>query len=419
MHSSPASPTGRGDWPPSAPPTPPGRGPEGAHTSRVPSDPAPGDARDHVRRARSRTRTALWTALVVSAVACGGEVLPDGSSEATTGSSDVLLSTAGSNPPMEETGPSELGGTLSVVDTLGALKSPPEEVFGMIVDGAVDGTGRYYLLDRRKQAIHVFSAEGTFLSSVGRPGSGPGEFVEPAAIALDADDEVYVADADGRISRFLARGDGLVHDRTFLVGFNPNDLCVSEGKVFVQGPRQRGTIHRYDRSGTWETSFGPPPSADNSIVAATISVADVVCPDGRDVVVEVPMFLPLIRVFRHDGTLVRVDTIPGYRPIRVREATPRRTLFDWVTEEGTHRAVSVLPDGERHLLVQLGLQDSTRTAAWDYQAIVTHRYDLETGRRVGSGTGLPWLLAWTDRWAASLDPVPYPRVGILRRPGGG
>lgn len=362
------------------------------------------------------TRRVLRAVLLVSAAACGGELLPGGSSEEARSSPGDLFSTASSNVPMDEAGPSELGEALSTVDTLGALKSPPDEVFGMIVDGAIDSTGRLYLLDRRKQSVDVFTSEGALVTSAGGPGSGPGEFVEPVAMELGGHGELYVADADGRITRFLSRGDSLVHDRTFLAGFNPNDLCVSGGSVFVQGPRRSGTIHRYDRSGTWEASFSPPPSADNSIVAATISVGEIVCPEGRDLVVEVPMFLPLIKVYRHDGTPVRVDTIPGYRPIRVREATQRRTLFDWVTEDGTHRAVSALLDGEEHLLVQLGLQDDTRTAAWDYQGIVTHRYELETGRRVGSGTGLPWLLAWTDRWAAGLDPVPYPRVAVIRRP---
>lgn len=356
----------------------------------------------------------LWIVLHCVA-ACGGDLAPGGSSEASEPSPPSLFSTPGDALPGSAAGPAALVSDLTAVDTLGARRTPPEEVFGEIVDADFGPRERLYLLDRARQTIHVFGPSGEFVSKVGRAGAGPGEFAEPEALEAGPDGRVFVADGDGRVSTFRVGEDSLQHERTFVPGVRPRDLCVSDGQLFVHSPDREGTIHALDRSGRPERSFGRPAEASHSIVRLTLSVSRIACSVPDDVVAELPRFRPLLRIHRGDGSLIRVDTLPGYQPIRVRETTPRRALFDWTTAEGTHRAISLLADGSGRLIVQLGFQDTSRVAPSDHQAVVTHRYELETGTHLDAGTGAPWLLALEDGRAAGLIPLPYPRVVLYRR----
>jgi len=70
----------------------------------------------------------------------------------------------------------------------------------------VDAEGRIYVAEGQgvgRQAgtqVRVYSADGTFLQSLGRRGRGPGEFQSIQALALDSKDRLVVY--DGRLRRF-------------------------------------------------------------------------------------------------------------------------------------------------------------------------------------------------------------------------
>jgi DNA-binding beta-propeller fold protein YncE len=76
---------------------------------------------------------------------------------------------------------------------------------------AFDGAGDAYVVDQRRSRIVVF-ARGTGLPArtIGSEGSGPGQLLSPAALAIDASGTISVADAgNDRIARFSAAGDYL------------------------------------------------------------------------------------------------------------------------------------------------------------------------------------------------------------------
>ncbi len=54
--------------------------------------------------------------------------------------------------------------------------------------------GRIVLLDVLKDRISIFNPNGDFLTSFGREGSGPGEFMEPASITVLSNGGICVAD---------------------------------------------------------------------------------------------------------------------------------------------------------------------------------------------------------------------------------
>lgn len=77
---------------------------------------------------------------------------------------------------------------------------------------AVGKNGDVYVADMMNNRVLHFDANGQFKSVIGRPtaikGKGkPGELEEPSGVAVDAQDNVYVADTwNGRIQKFDAKG---------------------------------------------------------------------------------------------------------------------------------------------------------------------------------------------------------------------
>ena len=129
---------------------------------------------------------------------------------------------------------------------------------------AVDGQGRVYVADYGNSPVQVFDRHGTFLTSWGSEGSGPGEFLLPQGIAVNPAGHVYVSDtANQRIQQFDPVGKCLaIWGRDRLGGnrpFRPGALAVTgQGHLLVTDPWQ-GRVQQFTREGeqvaiwTWET----------------------------------------------------------------------------------------------------------------------------------------------------------------------
>jgi sugar lactone lactonase YvrE len=74
-------------------------------------------------------------------------------------------------------------------------------------DIALDQEGNVYVADTANNRIQVFSSNGTFLSKMGKYGTGNGSFNSPEGIAIDSSSgNVYVADTgNNRISTYTSR----------------------------------------------------------------------------------------------------------------------------------------------------------------------------------------------------------------------
>jgi sugar lactone lactonase YvrE len=84
--------------------------------------------------------------------------------------------------------------TLAVEDTLEAAL---ESAFNVSY-AALDAQGNAYVLSTFEFAVYEFDPAGTFLTSFGAEGDGPGLFrVSPAAVVVDRRGRVYIDDFDG------------------------------------------------------------------------------------------------------------------------------------------------------------------------------------------------------------------------------
>lgn len=68
-------------------------------------------------------------------------------------------------------------------------------IFYGLVMIAVDKEGNIFILDGGNHRIQKFDKNGKYLQTIGREGQGPGEFEDPAGMALDsAEDNIYIYD---------------------------------------------------------------------------------------------------------------------------------------------------------------------------------------------------------------------------------
>ncbi len=102
--------------------------------------------------------------------------------------------------------------------------------FNRVTNVALSSTGELYVADGYGNArVHKFSAAGEHEFSWGEPGTGPGEFRLPHAIAVDADDTVYVADRENsRIQVFKPNGE-YVREWTHVT--RPDDLYIDDDDI--------------------------------------------------------------------------------------------------------------------------------------------------------------------------------------------
>lgn len=85
---------------------------------------------------------------------------------------------------------------------VGELDGPEEYLFGSVGAIAVDDDHNFYILDEQAYNVRVFDSAGTYVTTLGREGEGPGEFKVPVGIAI-SDGRVLVRDpAAGQYDQF-------------------------------------------------------------------------------------------------------------------------------------------------------------------------------------------------------------------------
>ena len=98
-----------------------------------------------------------------------------------------------------------------------------------------------------------------FNSKFGSYGFDKGKFVSPSEIAIDSDDNLYVADTDNhRIQKFDNSGNYLTSwsHRNSTDQFYPEGITIDlDGNVYVADPRNT-QIQKFDNSGNYLTSWG-------------------------------------------------------------------------------------------------------------------------------------------------------------------
>ncbi|MCD4775290.1 MAG: 6-bladed beta-propeller [Candidatus Aegiribacteria sp.] len=86
---------------------------------------------------------------------------------------------------------------LHISDSIGIDMGDSNYVFGAVSSATLTTDGNIAVLDLQKIVISLFTTDGEFIRNIGRRGSGPGEFLYPAAIASRPEGGFLVSDLMG------------------------------------------------------------------------------------------------------------------------------------------------------------------------------------------------------------------------------
>jgi hypothetical protein len=94
---------------------------------------------------------------------------------------------------------------------IGMLDGPEEYMLGSISSLAIGADGTIYAMDRQVPALRVYNADGTYRTTFGRPGDGPGEYDGPdGGLNVLSDGRVLLRDpANARIQVYAPTGEPL------------------------------------------------------------------------------------------------------------------------------------------------------------------------------------------------------------------
>lgn len=111
--------------------------------------------------------------------------------------------------------------------SIGMLDGPEEYMLGSIVSLAEGADGTIYAMDRQVPALRVYNADGTYRTTFGRPGDGPGEYEQPdGGLNVLSDGRVLLRDpANARIQVYAPDGEPLAEWR-IRGGFNTSARMI-------------------------------------------------------------------------------------------------------------------------------------------------------------------------------------------------
>ncbi len=131
---------------------------------------------------------------------------------------------------------------------------PIDGLFRQVTDVAWDTAGNTYISDGYINArVAKVDKDGNWMKSWGEPGNGPGQFNTPHSIAVDAQDNVYVADRGNRRIQVFDGEGKFLHQITIDVPVDPNARPAIGNK-----PTQ--TTGTMSPGAPWAICITPPPN---------------------------------------------------------------------------------------------------------------------------------------------------------------
>jgi len=228
-----------------------------------------------------RMRRFAWLGLcIIAAAGCSGDAAEQ------RGTLQVERITRGDTVIVRTLGGSVWGQPARLVEELriGALEGPDELIFGRIAHVAPDGSGGAYVFDGQVPALRHYDRNGRFTHTLGRRGSGPGEY-QDAALGLRVRRDGRILMRDPRNARInIYAPDGTAEDHWAVASglFTANAMVMDTAghvylKILMERPEPNrpwriGLLH-LDASGQLlDTIPDPPVAGEPQTAAGTFTV---------------------------------------------------------------------------------------------------------------------------------------------------
>lgn len=313
---------------------------------------------------------------------------------------------------------SRLSGAREVL-SVGALEGDRYGVFGAVGDLYSDAQGQFTVLDSRFNEVRLYDARGRIIEAFGRPGRGPLEFVAPERLDSDRAGRFVVADRNAEIKVFERDSGEFRHRTTIHLEFTPEDFCMLDGRIFVQGVGQRraGTIHVYSMGGEHVRSFGEPYRSENPLVRSQLSDGRIGCSEDAQTVVTMFEHLPVLYGYGPDGNLRWMSRLGDFRSISIEEGSePDGQPYVLMGASGDAydqvELIEAIPGGYVVVQVAHHTPESVKDRR-DYAQLRTYLLSARDGSGAYVGDQLPRIhRVSAGRIFAAVDD-PFPQVKIF------
>lgn len=274
-----------------------------------------------------------------------------------------------------------------------------------------------FVVDHRLNTISAFSIGGQRLFTVGRLGSGPGEFREPRLLTIRADGDLELFDAAlRRITRYTLDLSNARVDTTITIRAAGNSMCSIDSHYFTFGLVDATIVEEFDEGGQQVQSFGRPFGGADAMLQHAHSFGVIACAPIQHLVVVVPHNLPMMRAYSsRSGALAWEAALHGYEPILVRRL-PRRDAIEYAFgERGRgHYALSAIVLSPTVIAIQYGLISTDSHGPSDLRGIATEFVDLANGHLLGKTTTLPWMIYAAPPLLVTATDDPYPKITVAQ-----
>lgn len=211
------------------------------------------------------------------------------------------------------------------IRTIGSKDGDIEYIIGSVRDVDVY-KNHVIVLDDESKKIRVYRVnDGKHVDTIGRQGSGPGEFSTPNDVFVNQNGDIWVADSDQSVLRFAYKDTAYVYQYSFDTGENPEYICGNGDDIFTYGlgtPKGEDIasikpIHRYSLKGAHKESFGPIYNSKNVIVSVSMSEAsDLQC--FSDKLVVQYRYLPVMLSIAKDSGDINWVTKFNHKTVRAK-----------------------------------------------------------------------------------------------------
>ncbi len=176
----------------------------------------------------------VWLLAVLAAIGCAGGELTEWTGTVTDSAGVSIVSN-----PAEGIWTASTQWTLNEEVRIGALEGEPEYQFGQVGFIAVDSKARMFVLDAQAQHIRVFTPEGKYEQTIGRPGGGPGELGASAmTLFMGPGDTLLVPDlGNQRINRYAPDGSSLGSFRLAFENGMPMAIAATRSGIIAEQVR--------------------------------------------------------------------------------------------------------------------------------------------------------------------------------------
>lgn len=226
---------------------------------------------------------------------------------------------------------------------------------GLVADAVQGEDGELFVLDAGQRQLAVVARGGGIRRTLGRAGTGPGEFVDPIGLAAARGGMLYLLDrGTQRLETYRGGQSGTARTGSALLDFVPEDLCALGERLFILGQRKGYLLHEVSAAdGRVLRSLVPDPAEGDPMLSAYYGSGFVQCGPGDQLTL-----LPLLRpdISRYSATTGRElgrMRIPGYRETRVTRAGGA-VVYESPREGAADYAGSLVGLEDGRILVQIG-----------------------------------------------------------------